>query len=336
MAVIYQPYADFGYRPTPGKIEKFANGTRAIYNSMGYRGPLVSVEKPEGTYRIILLGGSTTAGYGVNDDETIDAHMRRVLPARFPGVCFEVVNLALGGYDSYQDYERMRVDGIRLKPDLVVINSGINDVRNAQYADLTYPPDPRTLIWEPVMQRMRSELKRGPSLSKVAAHYVYLARMPGYALELWSQRQGLRAIQTTEAHSSAVDYFEINVERTIDLALKAGAAVILSTPPSALSMRNKPSDPVEKSYWIKDAGTTEAYRRLLETRMAEIARRRSVSGQRVSPVSHSPSLEGFLDDAHLTSAGNETVARNLVEAATRYLRQGLPKTQAGKPLCARP
>jgi len=51
--------------------------------------------------------------------------MRGMLATRFPDRCFEVVNLAPGGYDSYQDYERVRVDGTRLKPDLVVIHSGI-------------------------------------------------------------------------------------------------------------------------------------------------------------------------------------------------------------------
>jgi len=335
LKVLYEPFGDFGYRASPGKIERYYNGTFAVFNSMGYRGPLVSIEKPPGTYRIVLLGGSTTFGYGVNDDETIDAHMRRLLSNRFRGGCFEVVNLALGGYDSYQDYERMRVDGTRLRPDLVVINSGINDVRNAQYPDLTYPPDPRTLIWEPVMQRMREELKHGRSLWTATVHYSYLVRLPAYAVEVWGQRQGLRAIQAAEAHGSAVDYFETNVVRTTERALDAGAVVILSVPPSALSTMNKPSDPSEKSYWIKDAGTTEAYRRRLGARMAEIARRESASGQRVSSVSHTLPPEQFLDDAHLTSAGNETVARNLVASASSYVRAALQRAQGGEILCRR-
>jgi len=332
-AVLYEPFGEFGYRESPGKIERYYNGTHAVFNAMGFRGPLVRVEKPAGTYRIVLLGGSTTFGYGVNDDETIDAHMRRRLPTQFSGVCVEVVNLALGGYDSYQDYERMRVDGTRLAPDLVVINSGINDVRNAQYPDLTYPPDPRTLIWEHAMRRMREESKHGPSLWTLALHYSYLTRVPPYALELWRQRRGLHAITVAEAHGSAVDYFEVNVVRTIELALKTGAAVILSTPPSALSARNKPSDPPEKSYWIKDAGTTEEYRRRLGARMGEIARRQSRAGQRVSHVSHSLPPEQFLDDAHLTSVGNESIARNLMEAATPYLRAALQATRGGEVLC---
>jgi len=320
MGVLYQPFGDFGYRQGPGRTEKYPNGTHAVWNAMGYRGPVVSVDKPKGTYRIILLGGSTTAGYGVNDEETIDAHMRRLLPERFPGGCFEVVNLALGGYDSYQAYERMRVDGTRLTPDLVILNSGINDVRNAQFSYLTYPPDPRTLIWEPVMQRLREESKRGPSLWNLAQHYSYIARIPAYALDLWRQRETLTVISVAQPHGAAAEYFEVNVVRTTELALKQGAAVILSTPPSALSTRNKPSDPPEKSYWIRDAGTTEEYRRRLATRMKEIAARLRASDWRVSYVSHSLPPEEYLDDAHLTSAGNRAVARNLTEAAIPFIQ----------------
>lgn len=325
---LYEPFGNFGYRERPGKIERYPNGTRAVFNPMGYRGPVVGIDKPAGTYRIVLLGGSTTFGYGVNDDETIDAHMRRLLPARFAGACFEVVNLALGGYDSYQDYERMRVDGMRLEPDLVVINSGINDVRNALYKGLSVPPDPRTLIWEPVMRTLREEAKRGRRLSTVVQHYSYLARIPGYAAELWGQRQGLRVIHVTEPDDSAVDYFEANVTRTAELAFGKGASVVLSTPPSALSLRNKPSDPPEKSYWIKDAGTTEEYRRRLATRMRGTSERLRAAGRRVVYITHDLPPEQFLDDAHLTGAGNRTMAQRLVEAAVPFIQTAVSAAPA--------
>ncbi len=336
LGVLYEPYGNFGYRQKAGKSEGYKNGTRAHWNAMAYRGPLVSLDKPAGTYRIVLLGGSTTAGYGVNDDETIDAHMRRLLHERVPGACIEVVNLALGGYDSYQDYERMRVDGTRLSPDLVIINSGINDVRNAKYPNLGAPPDPRTLIWESVMRGMREEQRHGPSTWNVVLHYSYLARTPGFALERLRQRQDLKEIRVTEPDPSAVDYFETNVVRTIDLAMERNAAVILSTPPSALSFRNQPTDPPERTYWIRDAGTTEQYRERLATRMREIAGRQSAAGRSIRYVTHRLPAAEFLDDAHLTGGGNLTVARNLTEAALPAIRAAAPNAGAAERPCLRP
>jgi hypothetical protein len=174
------------------------------------------------------------------------------------------------------------------------------------------------------MRTMREEAQRGHRLPTVLQHYSYLARIPGYALEVWGQRRGLRVIRVTEPHDSAVDYFGTNVARTTELAYGVGAAVILSVPPSALSMRNKASDPVEKSYWVRDAGTTDVYRRRLAVRMREIADRQRAAGRRVAYVTHDLPLEQFLDDAHLTGAGNRTVAHGLIEAAGPFIQAGLP------------
>lgn len=321
LRTIYEPFGHAGYRPKPGKVEVFTNGTRAHYNMLAYRGPMVKTPKPAGTYRIVLLGGSTTVGYDVNDDETIDSYMRRILAQRYPQRCIEVVNLGLGGYDSYQDYERFRSDGIPLAPDLVIVHSGINDVRNALYPELSAPPDPRTLIWETEMQRIRRSdgLDHLWTLSK---HYLYLARFPGYMAEILQQRQTLHTIQAVEPHDDAITYFDTNVTRTVDLALGAGARVILSKPPSALRLRNQPGDPVEKSYWIKDAATTEAYRDRLGARMQEIAGRYQQQGRPVVYLTHELTLEQYVDDAHLAPSGNETVARDLAAAVMPYLPAG--------------
>jgi lysophospholipase L1-like esterase len=335
-AFLYEPFGNFGYRERPGRHERYENGTVANFNAGGYRGPIVDTTKAPGTYRIVLLGGSTMFGYGVNDEDTIDAHMRRLLTARYPNRCFEVVNLALGGYDSYQDYERMRVDGARFTPDLVVLNSGINDVRNAQYARLGDPPDPRTLFWEPVMHTMREEARDGLRFITRAKHYSYLVRIPGYVKEVMGQRQGLTLIRATEPDGSAVEYFGVNVTRTIDLAAGVGAAVILSKPPSALPMRNRPSDPLEKSYWLRDAGTTEAYRQRLAVRMREIAERERAVGRRVRYVEPQLPLDAFLDDAHLNSAGNERMAHHFLEAAAPFIGPTVASAAGAAAACWRP
>lgn len=322
-AILYEPFGVFGYRPTPGKVEKYYNGTRSTFNTMGYRGPLVDTAKPKGVFRIVLLGGSTMAGYGVNDDQTIDAYMRGLMRSRHPQSCVEVVNLALGGYDSYQDYERLRVDGLHLSPDVIVLHTGINDVRNARYPDLGSPPDPRTLIWESVMSQLRTAAATGPSLWSTVKHYSYLARLPGYVREILRQGHELTAIQQDGPYDSAVEYFGVNVTQTIKLGLEAGAAVILSSPPSAIPVRNAPTDPVEKSYWIRDAGTTETYRMRLAGRLRAIAAQWRTEGSRVSYVSHTLRLDQFLDDAHLTAAGNAVVAQDLVEAMEPFLPPAL-------------
>jgi lysophospholipase L1-like esterase len=334
---LFEPYGNYGYRPKPGRVEHFKNGTRSLFNAMGYRGPLVSLDKPPTTLRIVLLGGSTAAGFAVKEDETIDAYLRGLLAERLPAVCVEVVSLAVSGYDSYQDFERFRVDGARLAPDLVIIHSGINDVRHAGIPDLSAPPDHRTLLWESALVKQREEMTTGPSLWTRVKHYSYLARLPGYVSDLLRQRKDFTAIRgVTEPYPAAVDYFETNVENTITLADQIGSAVILSNPPSALSFRNQPSDPIEKSYWIRDAGTTEAYRERLALRMQEIVQRDSVAGRRIRYVSHRLAPSDFMDDAHLTASGNATVARNLAEAVATLITPTGAQRSGGTHSCPTP
>jgi hypothetical protein len=168
---------------------------------------------------------------------------------------------------------------------------------------------------------MREEAEHGVSFKTLANHYLYIARLPGFIRELLQQRQEVHDIRTDEPSNSALDYFAVNVEHTMQIALDRGAAVVLSTPPSALSLRNKPSDPPERTYWIKDAGTTEEYRQRLAARMRRIATAAQSAGQPVTYVLHRLPLEEFLDDAHLTNEGNLTVARQLVSASMSSIRK---------------
>ena len=67
MATLVIPHGDFGYRQRPNMVITYGNGARATWNSAGYRGPLVAPDKPKGTFRIILLGGSTTPRHFENE-----------------------------------------------------------------------------------------------------------------------------------------------------------------------------------------------------------------------------------------------------------------------------
>jgi lysophospholipase L1-like esterase len=324
MAVSIAPHGRFGYRQRPNSTFHYGNGTTATSNAMGFRGPLVHVPKPPGVYRIVLLGGSTTHGWGVRDEETIDAHMRRLLQERHGRPRFEVVNLAFDGYDSHQLVERLHEDGLRLEPDLVIVNSGINDVRNARFANLA-DPDPRTLYWEDVLRRLRADERRGgPTLWSRLKHHAYVARLPGLAREYLNQRTASGQKAGTVPNLAAADIFERNLERMAALAAAGPAPVIFSTPPSSLRSRYAPGDVSERSYWLGTAATTQAMRDELARRMQRVVEREAGRGRDVAYVSHDLPGDLFLDDAHLTPAGNLQVASSLVRAAGRYIEAAVP------------
>jgi lysophospholipase L1-like esterase len=310
-----EPHGDLGYRQRPNRTFRYRNDTFATSNAMGFRGPEVPVAKPAGTIRVLLLGGSTTHGWGVPDDQTIDHFMRERLASRYPGSAFDVVNLAFDGYDSYQLFERLRSDGLRLDPDFVIVNAGVNDVRNARYPDLQ-DRDPRTIIWLSEMIRLREEARTGTSLWTRTKRYLYLSRLPGAVRSQLSQAPD--TLRTP--YPDAIDNFERNLIRIVELARGAGAVVLLSTEPSSLLTKYQPGDTSEISYWIGDAATTQAYRDSLDGRLQHVVDRRGYDDRsvvRVPYVRIAPEL--FLDDAHLGPEGNSQMADALIEALDPFI-----------------
>ena len=318
LAILVEAHGELGYRPKPNRTLKYKNGTIANSNSLGFRGPAVSIEKQPETIRVILLGGSTTHGWGVNDGETIDRFMHAELARRYPNRSFEVINLAYDGYDSYQLFERLRTDGLRYSPDFVIINTGVNDVRNARYPNLQ-DRDPRTMLWLSEVNRARFEQQHGgPTLWTRMKHHVYLARVPATTRAATKLRSEKDSVVTP--YPDALDYFEKNVERMLDLVRASSTVMLFSSEPSSLLTKYKPNDVSPISYWIRDAATTQTYRDSLDGRLQGVVDKAKARGERVARIPYQkldPSL--FLDDAHLTPAGNQQLAKTFVEALDSFI-----------------
>ena len=315
-----EPHGTIGYRPKPNRTFHFGNGTTATSNAMSFRGPIVAIPKSPTIFRFVLLGGSTTHGWGVNDNETIDAYMRELLKQRYPTSRFEVVNLAFDGYDSYQLVERLRTDGRRLDPDLIIINSGINDVRNARVPDLQ-DPDPRTFLWDAPLAVERDLLaRRRVSWLYRLKHISYLARLPGFV------RMGIHSGRSVEgergkipANPAAAEYFGRNLGRIVALVQDRPVPIVFSSPPSALTSRYAPHATSAISYWLQDASTTEQYRLLLAERMQDVVSDLVKDGYPTRYVQHTLPARMFLDDAHLTPEGNRQLARHFVEMTEPFI-----------------
>ncbi len=83
-------------------------------NSIGARDDETPYDKPEGTFRIVLLGDSRSFGNGV----PIEKHFSSLLEGYFEDV--EVINLGVGGFGVDQELLRLRLEGLRYQPDLVL------------------------------------------------------------------------------------------------------------------------------------------------------------------------------------------------------------------------
>ena len=100
------------------------NGTVFRTNSRGFRTPEVTLEKPKGTYRILVFGSSNTMGYGVNTGAEYARLLERWLNERSgPAHRVEVVNMAVAGDSPTRRLERMRKEAGRWNADWLLCDA---------------------------------------------------------------------------------------------------------------------------------------------------------------------------------------------------------------------
>lgn len=97
-------------------------------NSNGFRDREYPRDKPAGVTRILVLGDSIVAGNGIRSAEDVFVkRLERLLNAPSGRQRYEVLNLGVGGYQTYQEVELLRVKGLAYHPDIVLVAFCLND-----------------------------------------------------------------------------------------------------------------------------------------------------------------------------------------------------------------
>ena len=123
----YDPQADL-LVPKPGYEVKGARLDIKI-NSLGFRGDDFERRKPPHTVRIAALGASTTFCAEVsNNHKTWPHRLQEKLAAAYPGVRFEVINTAVGGYTAAENLRNLTHRVLPLDPDLAIYYEGNNEI----------------------------------------------------------------------------------------------------------------------------------------------------------------------------------------------------------------
>jgi len=96
-------------------------------NVWGYRGPVVGSKQAD-EYRIVMLGGSSAFGYGVDWQEAIPAILEQKLAGRRSGRFnrFSVVNLGYNNEGAYS-FRYTLEDYLSLRYDVAILYEGYND-----------------------------------------------------------------------------------------------------------------------------------------------------------------------------------------------------------------
>ncbi|MFT3893229.1 MAG: acyltransferase family protein [Anaerolineales bacterium] len=123
----------FGWKLTPSKethLRWLSYDYMMKANSLGFPGPDFPMEKPAGTYRVLVTGDAFSSAEGVNTDQAWPRLLQTDL-----GSNVEVMNFAMTGYGPSQYARIVEKFTPVYKPDLIIVEVFVNDFFDAQMTD---------------------------------------------------------------------------------------------------------------------------------------------------------------------------------------------------------
>ena len=119
----------FLFPPNTGRVIDLEDNLKKrntfTVNDLGFRGRSFDPNKKSAKLRIFCLGGSTTAGHSLNDDETYPHFLEIALRGR--GFDVEVVNAGTHGWNSYKDFLRYKDEISGYGADVILLHQGWNE-----------------------------------------------------------------------------------------------------------------------------------------------------------------------------------------------------------------
>lgn len=247
---ILQNDAVLGWRLVPG-AEKTHSAEERPYrirvNTLGLRDRDRSYARTPGVRRVIVVGNSYVFGAGgVEQQETFPARLEQQLPDT------EFINLGTFGYSTDQQYLYLRDEGLRYRPDVVLLclSPGDIDPCFSSYADRIGRPKGR-LVWNE--NGIEFQPPPGVFLWDRLASVSHLAALIDRRTR-WSStwyRLGRMDEATTESSRAEAMHHLLGMFR--DLAAAAGAGFVVAILPERETKTPLPPDFVAR---LRDRGLT--------------------------------------------------------------------------------
>jgi lysophospholipase L1-like esterase len=128
----YTPHPYLRYYPTPNY-----NSGKNKHNSMGYRGDEIEMPKPDGRFRIVCMGGSTTYTNNIDDYKMSYPYLleKKLKERGYENI--DVINSGVSGWTSWESLINFELRVLDLDPDMIILYHGINDI----HARFIWPPE---------------------------------------------------------------------------------------------------------------------------------------------------------------------------------------------------
>ncbi len=301
-------------------------------NALGFRGKKMQKPRKDDatTYRIFFVGASTTENMHLPEEKTFAG----LVEARLDETCknaprIEVSNCGIAGFGIARSLSLVEHRILNLDPDLVVVLDAENDFMTS--IDERFDPANGLLAWdEPTLKDLLVQKSRlFAVLNSKASHKDDDTR------RFFDRRRArARAKEKAELEKSGQKYWVPQVDdqgKPIDLlkflptyerylgwmalvCKDANVPVVFMTQPTLWKEKNSPEE--EDAMWMSDFPIGETH--LSPQKCAELMRAYNASIKKMGDLYKVPvvdlaasvpkDLAHFCDDAHLTAAGNVSVA----------------------------
>lgn len=108
-----------------GKL--FTWGHEVVVNNFGFRDGEIISPKPEGIYRIIVLGDSLTWGAGLSESQRYTNLAEKQLQKKYPDKNIEVLNFGISGGPMIAHHQILEQLKEHIEADLIVVGFCLND-----------------------------------------------------------------------------------------------------------------------------------------------------------------------------------------------------------------
>lgn len=219
-----RPFKTFGF--------DLYNTVEGVAYVSSRHGELYPLDKPGGTYRIVVFGGSTTVNghafgeAGIHYPLVMQTRLREALPQK----SIEVINVGYAAYCTAHSLVQLELDVMSWHPDLVILSHNVNDLTAAYWPGLTFDysnkysdevfsvPDLRDIYTRPNVIFEHSQL------------YWFIKNR----IEILKGNSGTEIRRESLGNAPpplAVEIFKRNLQTFINVARAAGAKVVLGSQP---------------------------------------------------------------------------------------------------------
>jgi len=333
--------------PNYGHVDRHING-------QGFRRDgNISLDKPPGTIRVFLTGGSVAYGWTTNwphiekrvdrlfGNQTISHYMEEILNASFPTKRWEVINAAVVGYQLNLEQAQTQSVLLKFKPDFVIYLDGHNDflslLRNVgsrydpyastptarEFELLANPGSVRSLIFftaawmrenSALFRVMMDALQAGEGPTPNGSGAASAARRKLRLTDLDPAEQA--AIRWTQEH---LDFYP-RLARQISRSSSVDGVKSIFVLQPELALTAKPLTDTERRLLdfqqINPAWYLYAFQELypeLGTRMEAAATAEGFAFVSLLDAFNGMAAQAFTDDVHLTPEANRVVALRLAQ-----------------------